>query len=53
MLTKQQILDMMYIVERSTPLEGSHEVDGRYNWPNRWEILKRSFELIEDKELEN
>lgn len=50
MLTRQQILDMIHAIEVSNELEGEYELDGRYNWPKRWEILKRSFELIEDKE---
>ena len=44
MLTKQQILDMIHAVEVSTPLEGSHECDGRYSWPKRWETLKTILE---------
>jgi hypothetical protein len=46
MLTKQQFLDMIHAIEVSSPLGDDHECNGRYNWPERWRILKESFELL-------
>jgi hypothetical protein len=42
----EYILKLMAEIEKEKPLEYEHESDGRYNWPERWNALKKMLERL-------
>lgn len=39
------ILKLIAEIEKETPLSGSYEGQGRYDWPLRWNKLKKMLEV--------
>ena len=45
------ILQLMDEIEKNKPLSDSHEVNGRYVYPDRWEYLKERIEGMNGREV--
>lgn len=42
----EYILKLMAEIEKEKPLSGSYEGQGRYDWPIRWNTLKKMLEVL-------
>ena len=45
------ILQLIDEIEKNKPLSDSHEVNGRYVYPDRWEYLKERIEGMNGREV--
>lgn len=45
------ILKLIAEIEKNKPLSNSHEVNGRYVYPDRWEYLRKRIEGMNGREV--
>lgn len=47
----EYILNLMAEIEKEKPLSDSHASQGRYDWPIRWNTLKKTLEILDGTKI--